>query len=201
MRIALRNFPHFPGNGDAPVNSRSPDQGNDRPAHRWSGPRGNASRHCLRSGDYRGPGYTNASVGMPRQILCISKDSIHLCYNPLRKVASMAGNRSSRAKGRQADQTTESPALPKELSDRLDHLAGLPQNWDSYGASPINPKVIQRVRAILREILVSGGEDVPLPFIAPSGDGGLELEWTSVSGKELMLELPPGDRPVAFLLV
>ena len=113
----------------------------------------------------------------------------------------MAGNRSSRAKGRQADQTTESPALPKELSDRLDHLADLPQNWDSYGASPINPKVIQRVRAILREILALGGEDIPLPFVAPAGDGGLELEWTSLSGEELMLELSPEDRPVAFLLV
>jgi hypothetical protein len=80
-------------------------------------------------------------------------------------------------------------------------LARLPQNWDSYGASPINPEAIQKARGILRSVFALGGTSIPLPFVAPSPDGGIELEWKTTSNKELMLDIPPVEGHMAFLLV
>jgi hypothetical protein len=113
----------------------------------------------------------------------------------------MTANRPTRAKVRKADKSKDSVALPQELSDRLDHLARLPQNWDSYGAVSINPKAIERVRSILREIFAVGAKDIPHPFIAPANDGTLVLEWETANGKELILDVPPDDEPASFLLV
>jgi hypothetical protein len=113
----------------------------------------------------------------------------------------MAVNRSPRAKIPKADKPKKSAPLPPELSDRLKHLATLPQNWDSYGAAPINPKTIERVRSILREIIAAGAKDIPLPFIAPANDGTLVLEWKTGGGKELILDVPHGDELISFLLV
>jgi hypothetical protein len=113
----------------------------------------------------------------------------------------MPANRPTRTKVRKVDKSKDSVALPQELSDRLDHLARLPQNWDSYGAVPISPNAITRARSTLRQILSVGGEDIPLPFIAPSPNGGVELELTTASGRELMLDISPGEECVAFLLV
>lgn len=113
----------------------------------------------------------------------------------------MAENRLTKTPRRKADKPEKAGALPQEILDRLAHLAILPANWDSYGGSPINPKAVEKAKTILLEALAMGGEGIPLPFIAPSPDGGLELEWTTSSGKELMLEIPPEEGPVAFLLV
>lgn len=113
----------------------------------------------------------------------------------------MPANRPTRAKVRKADKPEKSSSLPPELSDRLNRLATLPQNWDSYGAAPINPKTIKRVRSILREIFAVGAKDIPHPFIAPANDGTLVLEWETRNGKELILDVPPDDEPASFLLV
>ncbi|MBM3943539.1 MAG: hypothetical protein FJ316_11610 [SAR202 cluster bacterium] len=91
--------------------------------------------------------------------------------------------------------------LPQEVVDRLEHLATLPPDWDSYGAVPIKPEAIEKTKAMFKQILPLVRKDVPLPFIAPSPDGGVEWEWTVPSGKELLLDIPPDDRPVPFLLV
>jgi len=91
--------------------------------------------------------------------------------------------------------------LPESLSDRLKHLARLPHNWDSYGAAPISQNAIEKTKLILREILAVSGKDCPLPFIGPSPDGGVGLEWTVPSGKELILDIPPSEEPLTFLLV
>ena len=113
----------------------------------------------------------------------------------------MPADRPTRAKGRKVNTSKKGVPLPAELSQRLEHLASLPQNWDSYGAAPICPTVIKRAREVLQEALAVGGNDIPLPFIAPSPDGGLELEFETESRKELMLDIPPAEGPLAFLLV
>lgn len=113
----------------------------------------------------------------------------------------MPANRPTRAKVLKADKPEKSSSLPPELSDRLNRLATLPQNWNSYGAAPINPEAKQRARGIIRRVLALAGKDIVLPFVAPSPDGGIELEWITSSGKELMLEIPPNGEPIAFLLV
>ena len=37
-------------------------------------------------------------------------------------------------------------------------------------------------------------------FVAPTADGGLELEWKRVSGKELTLVISPSGKIVQYLL-
>ena len=92
--------------------------------------------------------------------------------------------------------------LPKVISDRLNKFAQLPQNWDSYGAPPIRPQTIELAASVLREILAyEAAKDVPLPFVAPAGDGTIVMEWKTEWGKELILDVPPGDGPLTFLLV
>jgi hypothetical protein len=91
--------------------------------------------------------------------------------------------------------------MPKSLSQRLDLLLSLPDNWDSYGAAPINPNTISRVEAALREIFMVVGESAPLPFIAPANDGTIVLEWKTAEGRELTLDIPPDDGPMSFLLI
>jgi hypothetical protein len=113
----------------------------------------------------------------------------------------MSVNRLPRAKIRKTNKPEKSAPMPPELSERLNRLATLPQNWDSYGAVPMHPKTMNRVRSVLLEILALGGEGLPLPFIAPSPDGGIELEWKTTSNKELMLDIPPVEGHMAFLLV
>ena len=91
--------------------------------------------------------------------------------------------------------------LPKSVLNRLNTLAQLPQNWDSYGAPPINSQTTERAALTLREILGTGEVEVPLPFIAPAGDGTIVMEWKTDAGKELILDVPPNDGPLTFLLV
>lgn len=110
-------------------------------------------------------------------------------------------NRSTNAPRRKADKPEKTGALPQELSDRLAHLATLLPNWDSYGAVPISSDAITRTKAILRRILALGDKGIPLPFIGPSGDGTLVLEWKTPAGKELILDIPLGEEPLPFLLV
>ena len=91
--------------------------------------------------------------------------------------------------------------LPEFVLDRLSMLAQLPADWDSYGAPPINADTTKRAASTLSEILGTGEVEVPLPFIAPAGDGTIVMEWKTDAGKELILDVPPDDGPLTFLLV
>jgi hypothetical protein len=42
---------------------------------------------------------------------------------------------------------------------------------------------------------------MPLPFIAPANNGMLVLEWETPEGTELIVDVPPQDEPVSFLLI
>ena len=85
--------------------------------------------------------------------------------------------------------------------ERLNRFATLPENWDSYGAPPISQKIIDWAVSTLREILRIGKKEIPLPFIAPAGDGRIVMEWKTELGKELILDVPPNAEPLSFLLV
>ena len=91
--------------------------------------------------------------------------------------------------------------LPSALYNRLNELSRLPDNWDSYGALPISPQVIERATSTLREILAFPEKGISLPFVAPACDGTIGMEWNAESGKELILDIPPCDQPLSFLLV
>ena len=54
----------------------------------------------------------------------------------------------------------------------LDGFLLLEENWDSYGAVPISKKAIGVARSI-----VSNKETEPAPWVVPSCNGGVSLEW------------------------
>jgi hypothetical protein len=53
-------------------------------------------------------------------------------------------------------------------------LRTLPQNWDSYGASPIDPKVVHDAMNLINGVLRPTS---PNPRVVPLSNGGLQLEW------------------------
>jgi hypothetical protein len=56
-----------------------------------------------------------------------------------------------------------------EAMQRLEELAALKPNWDSYGAEAINPLAIQCAKAMLWRL---GPGWIPVP----TSDGGVQLE-------------------------
>lgn len=91
--------------------------------------------------------------------------------------------------------------LPRDLADRLDYLMSLPEGWDTYGGHRISQiarwraiEVISRLLALHRD-----SETAP-PFISPSPDGGLSIEWSAPSGKTLIVDVAAGDGSDTFLV-
>jgi hypothetical protein len=53
-------------------------------------------------------------------------------------------------------------------------LTGLPANWDSHGARPINGVNVTEALKLLRKVML---RRTPLPSLVPTPDGSLQLEW------------------------
>jgi len=53
-------------------------------------------------------------------------------------------------------------------------LMTLPHNWDSYGAGPIDQRLIHEALSMINGLLVPAS---PAPRIVPLSSGGLQLEW------------------------
>jgi hypothetical protein len=91
--------------------------------------------------------------------------------------------------------------LPESLERRLEKLGRLPEKWDSYSASRISGKAIEKAKSVLINARIHCGvgllEEV---FIAPCSDGGIQLEWTSESEIELVVKIPPSSKRSTFLL-
>ncbi|MGH2559593.1 MAG: hypothetical protein ACRDJH_11055 [Thermomicrobiales bacterium] len=63
---------------------------------------------------------------------------------------------------------------------RLNELADLPPDWDSYGANPPNPAAIAKAREILLELtqpLRLAGTRIEPSTIGARADGGIMIEW------------------------
>lgn len=87
------------------------------------------------------------------------------------------------------------------VAKRLLDLLRLPPGWDGYGARPVSLSAASRAASVATGALKLRASALPEPFIAPTPDGGLQLEWKSPQGKELILEIPPGPGEPTFLLV
>ncbi len=83
---------------------------------------------------------------------------------------------------------------------RLDNLSRLEPNWDGDGAFPISSEAIGTTAWLLSLTKRLTKEPLPRPLIAPMADGGIELDWDSESGVELMLVIPPDGSKLRFLL-
>lgn len=56
-------------------------------------------------------------------------------------------------------------------------LSLLEENWDSYGAKPINRSAIVTAIAIVLEHMP---DDLPRPSVVPTRDSGIQFEWDIV---------------------
>jgi hypothetical protein len=76
----------------------------------------------------------------------------------------------------------------QRISDRLETLAELRQGWDSYNGNPVSDAAHEAVWYLL---------SLDVPFIAPTPDGGLCIDW-SHGGAEISLECGPDGRWRSF---
>ena len=83
------------------------------------------------------------------------------------------------------------------MQDAITHVEGfrgLKDNWDTYGAQPIDEGCIKRAIGMLK----SFPEDVPVPWPAPCSSGGIQFEWNTM---EMALEFeisPDGSAALYF---
>jgi hypothetical protein len=91
----------------------------------------------------------------------------------------------------------ENTAAFRAVSERLDVLSCLKENWNSYGSSAPHTATVKFSRSFIRDVaavLVDYGVDAPVPFVAPTPSGGIQFEW-AVGSRELELEIA---RPNSF---
>jgi len=101
------------------------------------------------------------------------------------------------------DDTTEMPPWLMDVLPRLDELAALEENWDSYGSPPPSANLIGHVLMIVqraeRLLGYSHAEQrvMPTPSIVPLSGGGIQIEWQTPV-QELELEFFEERRPAAL---
>lgn len=84
--------------------------------------------------------------------------------------------------------SSEKDAAKKVLLKRMSTLAQLTKqpNWDDEGAVAIDAGEWSRAVDFLKRIEMLA---LPLPFVAPCGDGSIHFNWTESSGQRLNVEL------------
>jgi hypothetical protein len=85
------------------------------------------------------------------------------------------------------------PAGPRwfhEIQDRLWRLASLPSGWDSYASDRISARSLTSAATLLWNVM---REDMPIPSIMPSPDGGVVVEWR-VNNVELSVDIDADGR-------
>lgn len=60
------------------------------------------------------------------------------------------------------------------VDDQLSRIASLPQNWDGYGADPVDHAQLRIMSNLLAATLPQGA---PAGSIVPGADGSLQAEW------------------------
>ena len=83
---------------------------------------------------------------------------------------------------------TSAGALPgwvHGIARGLNRVAGLPENWDSYGALPVSQRVLRRALDVALKVM----EDrYPEPQVGATVKGGVSFEWHR-SGRSLEIEI------------
>lgn len=64
-------------------------------------------------------------------------------------------------------------AIVAELSERVQELAELPKDWDSYGARTVDEEAIK----LGAEIALALSPRFGSPWLVPTADGGVQVEW------------------------
>jgi hypothetical protein len=77
----------------------------------------------------------------------------------------------------------------------MQHLVGLPPNWDSYGSARIQDNAIVAAMQLLALILGPNGVN---PMVVPTSEGGLQLEWHQ-DNLDVEIELTPVGGASAYV--
>ena len=102
-----------------------------------------------------------------------------------------------------ADDVTEMPPWLTDVLPRLEELATLEENWDSYGSPPPPLELMSDALALVQRAERLLGyrrrqeTAIPTPSIVPLSGGGVQIEWQRPV-KELELEFFEGRPPVAL---
>ncbi len=103
------------------------------------------------------------------------------------------GNRSMLLRG--ASPNVLLPAWVKSVLEAIVPLFRLERNWDSYGAVPVDPKIVKSALEILLSVT---DYDSPAPSVVPTVSGGLQFEW-HIGGIDLEIVVSgPGDSRFIF---
>ena len=81
--------------------------------------------------------------------------------------------------------------LPDELAARFRQIARLEENWNGYGAPPVDPECIADAIRVIKIGLAIG---LPAPAVALGGDGGMGIEWWEIERWQLWIALVPGGQ-------
>ena len=79
--------------------------------------------------------------------------------------------------------TLSHPSWLPTARETMERLAELRSNWDSYGALPVSPTILNAAYDLLLRIVPV---DAPMPAIVPTADGAVQIEWHT---REIDLEL------------
>ena len=82
-----------------------------------------------------------------------------------------------------------------EMDGMLARFSDLPENWNSYGGSPISAGAITEARRILTAAIKLR---LPTPWVAPGGDAGIGIQWDT-NRAELYIDIVPGEETTYVL--
>src|SRR3990172_3596887 len=68
----------------------------------------------------------------------------------------------------------QEPNWMRPLVAKFGEILSLPPNWDSYGASPIDPECAILALRLVLSIMKIG---IPVPTIVPTNRGGIQIQW------------------------
>ena len=96
---------------------------------------------------------------------------------------------------------TSNVPIPSETIRALNRIKELPDDWDGDGASKIEEETVSKATSLIREAFLASSSKLEPPSVAPAFGGMIVAEWSGPGGRELILDIPPGDEPPGFLLV
>lgn len=97
-----------------------------------------------------------------------------------------------------SDEPITRPWLPGQLK-RVDEIAALPEDWDSYHALQPTPMAAHFTRALLHVLSAWHTVNPQVrPQLCPTVDGGIQIEWAE-QGYNLDVEITPDGQIETWL--
>lgn len=92
------------------------------------------------------------------------------------------------------EQAGDAPGWVMPTIERMAELLALPEDWNSYGARPVDPRAAAEALRLLAKTMRS---DAPAPLVIPTSAGGIQLEWHA-RGIDLEVEASSPGRVSVF---